>query len=506
MLAATFAESDYKGLDLHDEAYRYPIEDLGKFSHIDPDSSCFQYALGDALQRCRDVGVEAMDLETRKMLSVKLTLCEMTNLNLPFPSICTNNERTDDCIHSLEKVPQYWTLFSGNYREIRKICFEESLPFEKSQILKLYTNITKVFVKLHNDLATSDTTTSDQHNKLEKKFEELLKQVLILKNEIVLALLSAADGFSVVAENSQSVLQMSLDLMQSFTDENSMNLHELSVNMNFFNNQMTDMILAIENSGVRKSMDKLEMEIDKRMKDVVNNVDEVTNKVKLQMAGVNSYVLDGEILGSRLQQGLESSNELVTKITNILNNVESKALGLELISSDYVSQFLDDLFFGLEMSFHHFESKFDDYITEIDCKASETLDKIDKTNEAINSLFIAVQWWTHSVLNLFKKVLQIPIITLLVSIFHATNSILKKYKILWNVIFIISLVIFIYYFYFIRKKSIKKKKKKKPKPKKQFPTFYMLLSLYMAFYLWMVFLVVKNNFRSSPDFVGISYQ
>lgn len=500
-MSMVLSDIDYMGLELHDKTYLYPLEDLGRFSHIDVDSSCFNYALGDILQMCRDVGVESLDLEKRKLLSVKLTLCEMTSLGLPFPSVCGNIVDTDDCIQSLEKVPQYWTLFSGNYREIRKICFEESLPFEKSQILKLYTNITKVFVKLHNDLVTSGSTTNDQQDKLEKKFEDLLNQVLILKNEIVDVQSSTVKDFTLVAGDTLSTLQMSFDLLQSFVGKSSVSLNEISVNFNFLSGQINDMLLVIESSNIQKSMDVLEFEVDMKMRDIASNIDSVVNNVKNRMNEMDSYAVANSAVGTNLKKDLEYSNNLVTKINEMLKNVETKALSQELVDTDQVSHFLDSLFFGLELSFHHFETKLDDYIMEIDTKASETLKKIDRTNKAIDSIFNLFDSWVNLIQRVFKSISHLPLPSGVIILFQK----LKAFCTLWNFA-IVSLVVCTVGIYSRLIKPPVKKKKRSKKSRKVFISFRLLLAVYFLFYFWMIYLIFRMHFGSSPDFVENSYQ
>lgn len=47
------------------------------------------------------------------------------------------------CTLALESRTQYWTTYSGNYQALQTICYEHSLPYQKSQIVAVYENATR---------------------------------------------------------------------------------------------------------------------------------------------------------------------------------------------------------------------------------------------------------------------------------------------------------------------------------------------------------------------------
>ena len=78
---------------------------------------------------------------------------------------------------------QYWTTFSGYYREIRNICHQISLPFAKDQILQVYENITEFYRTLMEEMTNSNKYTENMQNELKVKFDKLINVIdLILAN------------------------------------------------------------------------------------------------------------------------------------------------------------------------------------------------------------------------------------------------------------------------------------------------------------------------------------
>ncbi|ODV81784.1 Tht1-like nuclear fusion protein, partial [Suhomyces tanzawaensis NRRL Y-17324] len=106
-------------------------------------SVCVQKSLQPILPACLSQGIESLDPNLRKILAIKLALCEFQNAGILYPSACNHlDEELELCIENLEKSPQYWTTFSGYYREIQTICYEESLPYQKDHVISLFNNIT----------------------------------------------------------------------------------------------------------------------------------------------------------------------------------------------------------------------------------------------------------------------------------------------------------------------------------------------------------------------------
>ena len=140
-----------------------------------------QKALEPIINQCAE-GIETITPIQQKLIAIQLSICEFENAEISYPSEC-KSQNLDSCILLLEKSPQYWTTFSGYYREIRNICHQISLPFAKDQILQVYENITEFYRTLMEEMTNSNKYTENMQNELKVKFDKLINVIdLILAN------------------------------------------------------------------------------------------------------------------------------------------------------------------------------------------------------------------------------------------------------------------------------------------------------------------------------------
>ena len=138
-------------------------------------------ALEPIINQCAE-GIETITPIQQKLIAIQLSICEFENAEISYPSEC-KSQNLDSCILLLEKSPQYWTTFSGYYREIRNICHQISLPFAKDQILQVYENITEFYRTLMEEMTNSNKYTENMQNELKVKFDKLINVIdLILAN------------------------------------------------------------------------------------------------------------------------------------------------------------------------------------------------------------------------------------------------------------------------------------------------------------------------------------
>lgn len=98
-----------------------------------------------------------------------------------------------DCMMELERSPQWWTTYSGNYQHLSSICFENSLPYEKDQILELFLNITDVYGEFYQNIESQIRQAETQmENQSRENFERLQSMFEVHFN-----------GFSKAAESQQ---------------------------------------------------------------------------------------------------------------------------------------------------------------------------------------------------------------------------------------------------------------------------------------------------------------
>lgn len=149
------------------------------------DTSCIKKALDDILPKCLKVNIDQLDPDLRAKTAAKLSICEFEVAKISYPAECypkryffSSDEDSidyEDCILALEKSPQWWTSYSGNYRAIGDICFQESLPYEKDEILNLFLNVTEIYEKILEDLNESIDMSTSFKQSSKKSFEDLKK-------------------------------------------------------------------------------------------------------------------------------------------------------------------------------------------------------------------------------------------------------------------------------------------------------------------------------------------
>ncbi|SCW03895.1 LAFE_0H01398g1_1 [Lachancea fermentati] len=149
-------------------------------------NACVADALQPFLPTCLKHGIETIDPSLRVATAVKLSICEFEASGLkeiPKSCIDLHESRIIDCIRDLEVSPQWWTTYSGNFQHLPTLCFENSLPYEKNQILELFLKITEIYGKFRIEIEAKLQETSqmfDQYfeikmNKLKRNVETYLQ-------------------------------------------------------------------------------------------------------------------------------------------------------------------------------------------------------------------------------------------------------------------------------------------------------------------------------------------
>lgn len=140
-------------------------------------SPCTQAALREFIQECTAKGADSVDVDIRISLAVKLSICELEETEVDYPDCCKSLTLIGDfkrCIQEFRKNSQLWTTYSGNYRKLRTICFEEAFPFMKDHVVDLFYNITKVYSGFFNETVKASQTAELFRGTIEKRFEDLI--------------------------------------------------------------------------------------------------------------------------------------------------------------------------------------------------------------------------------------------------------------------------------------------------------------------------------------------
>lgn len=222
-------------------------------------SDCVKDALSRFLPICLKEGIESVETELRVETAVKLSICEFKASGLEhIPNSCESKaiDSMMDCMIQLESSAQWWTTYSGNYQRLTTICFENSLPYEKDQILALFLNITNTYTDLSDQL-----------------------------NEQLYQIISNSEFAS--REHMQKMASMFQDYMSRFTEESKSHKSVIEDDIRAHRNQVNELI--INNSA------NFEQELSKRNFELTNNVREVLDIIGMIKSSLQHLDISNEI-------------------------------------------------------------------------------------------------------------------------------------------------------------------------------------------------------------------
>lgn len=147
------------------------------------DTSCVRTALDPILGQCLKSSVNDIDPQLRAATAAKLSVCEFEVAGIEYPEECHGRkggyffggDSVDYalCVMTMEKRSQWWTTYSGYYRSIGEICLQESLPYEKEEIWKMFLDVTEHYENVFEVL--QDYVDASEKFKMESKasFEKM---------------------------------------------------------------------------------------------------------------------------------------------------------------------------------------------------------------------------------------------------------------------------------------------------------------------------------------------
>lgn len=163
---------DFTGLNFVEES----LTSLANY-HSSP---CTYEALADYIDLCSEKSFDLVDAHLRLQLAVKLSICEFEEAGVEYPGECkmmAAKEDFLDCVKQFRASSQLWTTYSGNYRKLRSLCYEESLPYTKIHIIELFSNITSAYAEFYHSMKGSFQAASAQQDEMMEKFHQLLALV-----------------------------------------------------------------------------------------------------------------------------------------------------------------------------------------------------------------------------------------------------------------------------------------------------------------------------------------
>lgn len=367
------------------------------------DSLCVKEAVRDIIHECVVSGVDFIDPMLRKALAVKLSICEFQNSQVQIPMPCESivtDQDVNDCVQSFQGKEQYWTTYSGNYRETFHICYSESLPFAKDQIVGLYHNVSKIynriFINLQNVYRESDKTREE----VKSKFGDLLEIIRIIIQQQQEQSDEMKDTYESYKEDYQEAATESLEIFQDLVKDSETKFKEMKSNINFFNGEVANLLAKLEDGEFQKKLEDLKRDIQHSYKKVglessqlfntiitdLEKTSHVSAKNKDTMNDMTNTLQMSNDLTNFLMSSLVDANDLV-KDQNIVIKSEFESNLLEF--SDITLQFItntvekiDDNLVILENSINYMYDKIDTVLIKV-----ELLDtNVSNLTNALNSI------------------------------------------------------------------------------------------------------------------------
>ncbi|KAG5419687.1 KAR5 [Candida metapsilosis] len=247
---------------------------------------CSRQALSLILPQCLD-GLETMTSSQQKEVALELSICELENVKIEYPLDCDPQIRLrniDKCIQSLEKSPQFWTSYSGNYRNVREVCHQVSLPLKKEQIVEVYENVTNLFQHVLHDLAASQVSNEKMQSDVKDRFDTMMHVVDEVMKQRQQSVDRVNSTFNVFYENFELSLNNALVIIgQSYQGVNT-NLNEVEQHINYFTKELyriNDLIRENESK-----LDRQQRELQERNDVLLDQQDKALDNVK----GINEFM------------------------------------------------------------------------------------------------------------------------------------------------------------------------------------------------------------------------
>lgn len=351
----------------HLESFSLTESDFEDIIFMKPRSKCVKDALKDIIPECMRLGVDSIEPGLQKKAAIQLSICEFENSKVAYPSSCYNmisDNDFDSCIFDIERAPQYWTTFSGYYREITKICYEESLPFEKEQIVSLYSNITKLYSKMFQDLNDSYKDSSHIQQTMKNEFKELQRMMKVILDQNEKTSEEVKEKYEEFSEQYSSMLLTSLEISKNFSLGTENIVEDMANSIKYLDFELSRISFAIEDLG-----------FETKLTDMKNSVlDDVRNLSDESMSLLDSILTNLESLDILSQDAQNITNGISQSLKR--NEVLSKNMNNALIETDtQLHEHNDVIRFEFEETIHYL-SQFSDQA--IDNAIRDTSEEITK--------------------------------------------------------------------------------------------------------------------------------
>lgn len=340
----------------------YSFESARQFDLIKTErSDCAQQAVSEIMPFC--IAGNTLTPSMRRSLAIELSICEFELAGIVYPSICKSIGSDDEeaiCIMELEASPQFWTTFSGYYRDVRTICYEESLPYEKEQVINLFSNITTIYETFYTEMKQSRAYSEEAQSQLQARFEDMVSIFNTMVDELYVYHQEMNEDFKEFSANVGLILDTALhvisDTASSYTDD----LQVIGAHLNFFAAEMEQVAKTVSNIDLRHFQDQIIDSYAVLSDKSRQFLDELT--FGMDLATLVSQI--NQQLAQEINAELTLTSSMVSNlnISSLLENI-TEYLNKELETTLLESQVIMDTF--LNVSFHRIDSKLNETFSNL---------------------------------------------------------------------------------------------------------------------------------------------
>lgn len=311
----------------HLESFSLTESDFEDIIFMKPRSKCVKDALKDIIPECMRLGVDSIEPGLQKKAAIQLSICEFENSKVTYPSSCynmINDNDFDSCIFDIERAPQYWTTFSGYYREITKICYEESLPFEKEQIISLYSNITKLYSKMFQDLNDSYKDSTHIQQTMKNEFKELQRMMKVILDQNEKTSEEVKEKYEEFSEQYSSMLLTSLEISKKFSLGTENLVEDMANNIKYLDFELSRISIAIEDLDFETKLTDMKNSV---LDDVRNLSDEsisLLDSILTNLESLDILSQDAQNITNGISQSLKKNEVLSNNMNNALIETDTQ--------------------------------------------------------------------------------------------------------------------------------------------------------------------------------------
>ncbi|RGB26234.1 hypothetical protein C1646_427698 [Rhizophagus diaphanus] len=140
---------------------------------------CFKEATTTLKNGCKNVNLSNND---KMQYAIRLAKCELATANLAFPMECDDFDHdVGKCIESISRIPQFWTTYSGYFREVSQMCFAMRYSLERDLLEEYNRNVTfkyhHILKHLHEIMMTLRKEEVNRLSQIKKFLTNMAKDV-----------------------------------------------------------------------------------------------------------------------------------------------------------------------------------------------------------------------------------------------------------------------------------------------------------------------------------------